>query len=472
LQFYLTAPVRNPENNDRKIFLLHSSFLDAITSMNVSLLRALNFSFFLAVCLIDAKANWPQWRGPGGLGVSDEKDAPTTWSPTNKVLWETPIPGRGLSSPVVWEDRIFLTSAIEGGVIAGAKALPHKFNGEDFVHPESVGADRTHRLIVLCLDAKSGRILWERTAYEGRVHDARHRAGSFASLTPVTDGKHVFAFFGGEGLYAYDFEGRQIWKQSIGALATLGLGPGASPVLYENAVIVQCDQDNGEGSFLAAFDKESGKERWRKGRNVAVSWATPIIVKHGSRVELITSGNQSIISYNPTTGEEWWHINGLEGNAVPSPVAGHGLAILTTGYPQKKTLAIQLGASGDLGETNHVAWSYAKGSGYVPSPILYGDYLYLMTDSGLLTCLDAKTGEVQYEGARLPESARFVASPVAVDGQLLLTSEKGDTFVIKAGKTHEVVRKNSVGEPVSASPAIADGKVYLRGLTNLFGIGG
>lgn len=428
------------------------------------------FILLIAGC-VHVRANWPQWRGPDGLGVSDAKGVPTEWSPTNNVRWKTPIPGRGLSSPVVWEDRIFLTSAIEGDAIPGAKAVPHKLDGEDFVHPESVGADRRQRLIVLCLDTKSGKVLWERTAYEGRVFDARHRAGSFASLTPVTDGKHVFAFFGGEGLYAYDFEGRQVWKQSIGGLATLGLGPGASPVLHGTVVIVQCDQDNGEGSFIAAFDKESGKERWRKDRNVAVSWATPIIVRHGNRAELIASGNQAIISYNPATGEEWWRIKGLEGNAVPSPVSGHGLAILTTGYPQKKTLAIELGASGDLGETNNVAWSYIKGSGYVPSPILYGEYFYLMTDSGLLTCLDAKTGEVQYEGARLPEAARFVASPVAVDGHLWLTSEKGDTFVIKAGKTHEVARKNSVGEPVSASPAIADGKIYVRGLTNLFGIG-
>jgi outer membrane protein assembly factor BamB len=419
-----------------------------------------------------AEARWPGWRGPGGQGVASATGLPTEWSETKNVAWKTPIPGRGHSSPVVWGDRIFLTTAIEGEVVPGAKAVTHVEDGKEFVHPDAVGADRKHKFEVLAIDARTGRILWEKVAYEGTPYDSAHRKASFASPTAVTDGERVYAFFGAEGLYAYDFAGTLQWKAEIGGVAAMGVGYGTSPVLHKGLVIVQCDEDTGAKSFVAAFDARTGKEAWRTPRKVQVSWATPVIVRAGQRDELVTAGNEWLIAYDPATGKELWRAKGLESNAVPSPVVGKDLVVLTAGYPAKKAVAIKPGGSGDITGSDRILWTYEKSTAYVPSPILYGDYLYLVTDKGLITCLDARTGAVKYEGGRPPVPATFMASPVAVDGKILLPSQDGDVFVIKAGPTHEVLRTNSLGEPISASPAIAGGRIYIRGEKTLFAIGG
>ena len=421
---------------------------------------------------VAAEARWPGWRGPGGQGVASATGLPTEWSATKNVAWKTPIPGRGHSSPVVWGDRIFLTTAIEGEVVPGAKAVTHMDEGKEFVHPDAVGADRKHKFEVLAIDAKTGKILWEKVAFEGTPYDSAHRKASFASPTAATDGERVYAFFGAEGLYAYDYEGKLAWKASLGSIAAMGVGYGTSPVLHEGLVIIQCDEDSGEKSFIVAFDARTGKEAWRTPRKVQVSWATPVVVPAGSRDELVTVGNEWLIAYDPATGKELWRARGLESNAVPSPVAGKDLVILTSGYPAKKAIAIKPGGTGDVTGTDRILWTYDKGTAYVPSPILYGDFVYLVTDKGLITCLDAKTGAVKYEGGRPPVPATFMASPVALDGKILLASQDGDVFVIKAGPAHQVLGTNSLGEPISASPAIANGRLYIRGEKTLFAIGG
>jgi outer membrane protein assembly factor BamB len=416
--------------------------------------------------------NWPQWRGPEGLGVSPETDLPWQWTASENVAWKTAIPGRGHSSPVVWGDRVFLTTAIEGDVVPGKKAVTHTIDGQEFIHPDSVGADRKHALKVLAIDADSGRILWERTAWEGVPWDARHRKASFASPTPVTDGRAVYAFFGSEGLYAYDFEGKQLWKSDLGGIATLGVGVGTSPVPYRDLVILQCDEDNGEKSFITALDRKSGKPVWRVARKVQVSWATPIVVHAGGRDELVTAGTEAVIAYDPTTGKELWRSKGLDSNAVPSPVAGPDVVVVSAGYPAKVAVGIKPGGSGDLTGTPRILWTYNKGTAYVPSPILYEGYVYLMTDKGLVTCLDARTGEVKYEGARTPMPGSFTASPVAFDGKILIFSEDGDTHVIKAGPRHEVLRTNVLAEPIYASPALSQGRLFIRGAQHLYCIRG
>ncbi|HEV2800534.1 MAG TPA: PQQ-binding-like beta-propeller repeat protein [Pyrinomonadaceae bacterium] len=413
--------------------------------------------------------NWPQWRGPEGQGISTETGLPTEWSATKNIKWKTPITGRGHSSPIVWGKRIFLTSAIEGEVIPGTKpGVTHKMaDGSDFVHPDAVGADRKHTFKVISLDRETGKVLWERVAYEGAVSDSRHKKASFASSTPATDGKYVFAFFGTEGLYAYDFNGKLIWKQNLGKLGTASVGYGVSPILYQNLVIMQCDE-SGMQSFIAAYDKKTGKEVWRVPRKVDVTWSTPVLVRTPKRTELIASAAEAIIAYDPLTGKELWRHKGLESNAVNTPVVSGDLVVITSGYPAKVALAIRAGGSGDITGTPQLVWKYNKGTAYVPSPILYGDYLYLMTGNGSLTGLDAKTGKVLYEAARVPKPAAFMASPVAFEDKLLLTSEEGDTYVIKAGAKHEVIRTNSLGEPVYASPAIADEKLFIRGEKHLY----
>ncbi|HXQ74044.1 MAG TPA: PQQ-binding-like beta-propeller repeat protein, partial [Pyrinomonadaceae bacterium] len=387
------------------------------------------------------------------------------------IKWKAAIPGRGHSSPIVWGNRIFVTTAVEGDVVPGAKAVKHMAGDKEFLHPDSIGADKKHQFKVIALNRETGKIVWEALAWEGTPYDNRHRKSSYAASTPATDGKMVYAFFGTEGLYAYDFNGKLAWKAQLGNLGTVGMGTGTSPILFNNLVIVQCDEDNGEASFIVALDKKTGKEAWRTPRKVQVSWSTPLLVKTATRSELITSGTETVISYDPATGKELWHHKGVESNAIPSPVANNEMVFLVAGFPAKVAMAIKLGGSGDLTGTPSVPWKYAKGTAYVPSPILYGDYLYLTTDRGILTCIDAKTGEVKYEGGRIPIPATFTASPVAFEGKILMTSEDGDTFIVKAGPKHEVLATNSVGEPVYASPAIADGRIFIRGEKNLYCIG-
>ena len=431
---------------------------------------------FASLSLLAAKVsagNWPQWRGPDGSGISNEKNLPSEWSPSKNIKCKTAIDGRAHSSPIVWGNKVFLTTAIEGEPVPGAKAVKHVLEGDkEFIHPDSIGADRKHTFKVICLDRETGKIIWQANAWEGTPYDNRHRKSSYAASTPATDGKLIYAFFGTEGLYAYDFKGKLAWKAQLGNLATVGMGTGTSPILFNNLVILQCDEDNGQASFIVALDKTTGKEVWKTPRKVQVSWSTPLLVRGPNRAELIASGTEAVIAYDPATGKELWRHKGLESNAIPSPVANNEMVYLVAGYPAKLAMAIRLGQTGDLTGSPNVPWKYTKGTAYVPSPILYGDYLYLTTDRGILTAIDAKTGEVKYEGGRIPIPATFTASPVAFEGKILMTSEDGDTFIVKSGPKHEVLGTNSIGEPVYASPAIADGRIFIRGEKNLYCIGG
>jgi outer membrane protein assembly factor BamB len=352
--------------------------------------------------------------------------------------------------------------------VPGHRAVKHRQGKEeDWIHPDSVAADRKHTFKVIALEAASGKMLWERTAYEGPVYDARHRRSSFAGPTPVTDGTMVYAYFGPEGLYAYDSKGNLAWK-AVAPFATLGLGTGTSPVLHQNLVIIQRDEDNGDHSALVAYDKKTGKEVWNTKRSIEITWSTPVLVQAGGRSELVTNGSEHIIAYDPASGKELWRTTGVQSNAIHTPLVGQGLVIVTAGYPVKKVIAIR---PGTVPDGQRVAWEYSRGTGYVLSNILYGDYLYLFTDNGIVTCLDPRTGTVKYEGGRIPVPARFMGSPVAFDGLVAMTSEEGDTFMLKAGPTHEIVRTNSVDEAVFSSPAIANGRIYIRGDKHLFAIG-
>ena len=415
-----------------------------------------------------AEDNWPQWRGPGGLGIA-EGDYPDTWSATENIVWKTEIAGRGHSSPVVWGDRIFLTTSIRGGEIPGRTAPDHL--GFDlkpgYLHPDSMGVDYAHTLEVLAVDAVSGGIVWERTVHEGPVYDNRHRKNTYASATVVTDGRMVYASFESEGLYAFDMDGNLEWKASFGGMAKAGLGPGTSPILFGDLLILQGDQEMGAGSFIAALDRTTGQQVWRTDRTNRRSWATPLLVRAGDRTELLASGAEAVIAYDPATGAELWQTDGTSSHPIPSIVAGGGLAFATAGSQRKVALAIRVGPGHD---EDRIAWRYDKGTAYVPSPILYGDYLYLMNDRGMVTCLDARTGAVVYEGGRVPVPATFTASPVAFGGKILLTSEDGDTFVMRAGPKHEIIRTNSLDEPVYASPALANGVIFIRGERHLFAV--
>ena len=418
------------------------------------------------------EANWPQWRGPDSNGVSYETNLPATWSNTDNVLWKTAIPGWGHSSPIVWGNRIFLTTAIEGEVIPGAKAPVHMVEGKPWSHPQAGGADRKHTLKVIAIDRDTGKILWDKTAYEGTVYDSRHAKASFASPTPVTDGKLVYAYFGTEGMYAYDFNGNLKWKADMPKIGTVSVGIGTSPVLHGDNVFLLCDNEDGDDSALIALDKKTGKEAWRVSRKgIEISWATPIVVRANGRDELITSGNQFLIAYDPKSGKELWRSEGLGSNAIPSSVSGGDMVYIFAGYPKKKVLAVKPGASGNITGTPNIVWTYDRGVAYVASPVLYNGFLYLVSDKGIITCLDAKTGEVKYQDGRPPAAANYMASLVAADGRILQFSEDGDTFMVKAGPTHEITARNTIGEAIYATPAIAGGRIYIRGAQHLFAIG-
>jgi outer membrane protein assembly factor BamB len=444
-------------------------------------LRSLRLSRLLIVALavsaastLDA-ANWPQWRGPQGQGVSSETALPLEWSPTSHVAWKAPIAGRGHSAPVVWGERVFLTTAVEDDLVPGHKAPEHVVGGTPFVHPDSVGVDRTNTLKVIALDVKTGKVIWEQVAYDGPMFDNRHKRSSYASTTPVTDGQRVYVHFGPEGVYAYDVGGTLAWKTNVGRIKTLGLGVGSSPVLYRDLLILQCDDDGGADSFIVGLDKQTGKEVWRTKRDVQISWSTPVLVDvpagggGAAQTELVTNGSEWIIANDPTTGIESWRTAGVRSNAIHTPLIGEGLVIATAGFPARRVIAIRPGGA-TMTDAERIAWTYDKGTAYVVSPILYRGIVYLLNDGGVVTALNAMTGKVIYEGGRIPKPATFMGSPVAFGDHVLLTSEEGETFFVKAGAAHEITRSNSVDEPVYSTLALANGRIYIRGERHLFAI--
>ncbi len=370
---------------------------------------------------------------------------------------------------MVWADRIFLTTAVEGEVIPGAKAPAHRMGGEEFKHPDAVGADRRHTLEVIAIDRGTGVVAWSKVAYDGPMYDDRHKMSSFASPTIATDGDHVFAYFGSPGLYVYDLAGNQLWTRDVGDIKTIGMGVGTSPVLAAGRVFIQADEDEGKESFLVALDAKDGKEAWRVERPIQASWTTPVMVEDSAGVaQLIAAGNEQIIAYDPASGRELWKIDGLASNAIHVPLHADGMVFVTAGYPDKVLKALELQ---DGGKPPRVAWTHNKGIAYVPSNLLYEGRVYLTNDQGVLTCLDAKTGELIYEGGRAPAQGHYMASLVAVSGKILMINRDGDGGWVKTGLVHEVLAQNSVDEPVYATPAIVGDRIYVRGEKHLFAIG-
>lgn len=437
--------------------------------------RANRTSALAALCLAaassgagqDRQAAWPQWRGPGGQAQA-ESDAPLRWSAEKNVVWKQAIEGRGHSSPIVVGDLIFLTSAISGEEVSGHQAIVHFIGSEEFLHPDSLGADRRLDVLLLALDRHNGSLRWRRVVRAGALpYDNRHRIGSYANPTPASDGERVVAWFGTQGLHAFALDGGPLWSQDFGGVGTMGMGVATSPVLVaaSELVVVQNDVEGGKGSFIAALDISTGVLRWRVERTQPAGWATPIVVGAAEDDSLIVAmGVDEIVAYQAETGKERWRVEGLGGNAAPSPVAsGDGLVFAVTGYPRKNILALDL-------EDGSLRWDYRKGQGYVPSPVFHRGVLYLVSDGGILTALDGPSGEVIYEGGRMPLPSRFFSSPVVAGERLYLTSEDGDTHVVRSGPQFEVLATNSLDEPVMASPAIVDGTIYLRAAEHLYAI--
>jgi outer membrane protein assembly factor BamB len=413
-----------------------------------------------------AAEDWPGWRGPTQNGISPLKNFPLTWSDTENVAWKAPLIGKGLSSPVISGHRVFLTADVIGAPVEGYVAPKHKAFGRPFRNPDSVPANNKHALHVLCFDTDSGKQLWDRVVYDGMMYDEVHKTSNYALATPATDGKFVYAGFGAEGFYKLDFAGNVVWKGDLGKIDTVGLGYGSSPVLFEDKLIALADQDDGDHSFIAALSTADGKVVWKTPRAVPGTFTTPVLIDIDGKKQLVVDA-PTVLAYDPHDGKELWHSEGAPGVVVHTPVWGLGMFIASVGYPGKQVLGIRLNPA--AGE-ERVAWKYTKGTSYVPSPLLYEDYLYLLTDAGLMTCMNPRTGEVLYEGKRFPTPGKFTSSMVAFDGKILVTSDDGDTYVVKAGLDHEILGKNSLNAPVQTSLALAGDSVYIRSEEALYRI--
>ncbi|MFQ5462319.1 MAG: PQQ-binding-like beta-propeller repeat protein [Phycisphaerae bacterium] len=400
---------------------------------------------------------WPQFRGPLGTGVAPHGHPPIAWSETNNIRWKTPIPGLGHSSPIVWGDRIFLTTAIPFG-----DALPGD-HGEAHGAHNNVPPARRQAFVVLAVNRRDGRVLWQKTVRKQRPHESTHESGTWASNSPVTDGTHVFAYFGSHGLYCLDFEGALIWQTDVGTMHTKhGHGEGSSPALHGDTIVVNFDHEG--QSFVIAIDKRTGKQRWRVQRDEGTSWSTPLVVDLDGRPQVIVAATRRVRAYDLLTGRVVWECGGLSGNVVASPVAADGIVYVTNSYETREMLAIRLaGAHGDITNTDAVVWSRHRHTPYVPSPLLYGDKLYFLKHyQGFLTCVQAKTGANLFGPERLQGIANVYASIAAAADRVYVVSRNGNTAVISGG-TFRLIALNHLDDSFSASPAMVDHELFLRG---------
>lgn len=398
----------------------------------------------------DRDTNWPHWRGPSENGIA-KSAALVQWGAEN-IRWKLEIPGRGHSTPVVWGDLLFVTTAIP---TAGA--------------PSATGE---HRLELMCIDRRSGKLVWRETVNTVTPHEGYHaRYGSFASNSPITDGKRVYASFGSRGLYAYDLKGKRVWQYDPKVQMHMrnAFGEGVAPVLHGDRLLVIYDQE--AGSFLAAVDKNTGKELWRKQRDEVSNWAEPLVVEHGGKKQIVVAAPKKVRSYDFSTGELVWECAGLGLNTIPIPVHANGIVYVMSGFRDPNLLAIKLGRTGDLTGTDAVIWQNNRGNSYTASPLLKDGRLFFITDSGMVSCLSAATGEPFFRQVRLPKSYNFKASPVLAGDKVYLASEEGDVIVLNWSEKMEVAATNTFpDEFFVSSPVVVDGTIYLRGRNTLYAV--
>lgn len=441
---------------------------------------------------------WPQWRGPNANGVAPAASPPLEWSESENVAWKVAIPGRGSASPIVWDDRIFVLTAVpsSGGSDASApepvEVSPRSsamvgmepFESEWPLaagtpqrrqqRPRQRGGGVTlspHEFRVYAIARATGGVLWEVTAARETPHEGRQPNNSFASASAVTDGEIVLAYFGSRGLFCYDLDGTLQWQKDLGDMRTRsGFGEGSSPTLFGNVVTVTWDHEG--QSFIVALDKRTGSELWRQNRDEPTTWATPLIVEHEGRTQVITGGTNRVRSYDLASGELIWEGKGLTPNAIPSPVFGNGIVYLTSGYRGNALQAINLSlAQGDIGSSGALLWEHNRDTPYVSSPLLYDGTLYfLKSNSGILSAFDVATGQPHYGPVRLQGISEVYASPVGAAGRVYILGRDGNALVIRNSAELEVLAQNSLDDGFDASPAVVGDEIYLRGYRYLYRI--
>ncbi len=444
------------------------------------MLRPSAFFAFAAGCLVvlttlapnpvpaseSPAGEWPQWRGPLSTGVSPDAAPPTAWNETNHVRWKIEVPGKGHSSPIVAGNRVYLTSAIPVG-----EALPPVYDRAPGTH-DNVPVTHRHQFVVIAVNRADGHIAWKTQVKEELPHEGGHATGSLASNSPTTDGERIYAFFGSRGLYCLDLEGHIVWSKDLGRMNTLHAhGEGSSPVLYQDWLILCWDHEG--DSFLTALDKRTGAERWKVSRDEKTAWATPLIVNHAGKTQIVASATKRVRGYDLTTGSLLWECAGLTDNVVSSPIYSQGLIIAGNSYYRQAMVAIRLdGASGDVSQTDHVAWRLNRLTPYVSSPLLYDQTLYFLRhNQNVLSRLDPVTGKPRGEPLRLDAIGDFIfASPVGAANRIYIAARDGTTVVISHGDENRVLAANRLDESFSATPALAGKDLFLRGERFLYRI--
>lgn len=406
----------------------------------------------LCVAKVPAEANWPTWRGPEFNGIEEGCDPPTTWSETDNIRWKVPIPGSGCSSPVIWGRKLFLQAAVP---VPGVDGVP---------------ADtQNHRLVLLCLDREDGSILWEHTIRTVVPHEKFNPRGSLASASPVTDGQHVWASFGSNGLYCFDLEGTPVWKAELPVTKmNLNNGEGSSPALAGDALIVVSDHEG--DSVINAFEKSTGNVLWKKPRDEGSPWATPLPIKTGDGYQVVTSGVKLIRSYKVSNGDLLWWCSGLMPDTIPSPVFADGMVFCMNGYNDPRLLAISLGGTGDLTGSERIVWTLNEATPCVPSPLVYGKRVYLLDDQRpVLSCFDSRSGAPHYKKFRLSGlRTEVLSSPVAAAGRIYILDQKGNAVVLRDGEAPDIAATNHLDDEFASSPAVVADALYLRGKRFLY----
>ncbi len=410
--------------------------------------------------------NWHQWRGPTANGVSESADPPITWGENENVKWKVAIEGNGTSTPIIWDDKVFVLTAIKTGEKDTSIPDPQdqpKTNFFDIKRPNEV-----HAFVVLCLDRDTGQELWRDTAATKIPHEGAHNDNDFASASPITDGNRIYCWFGSAGLYCYSLSGQKLWGRDLGEVPVgSSLGEGCSPVLYDDKLVIVRDH-NGQSS-IAVLDATTGETLWQQDREEGNAWATPLVVRHSGKTQVITAASNFVRSYDLNTGELIWQCSGLTGNATPCPVLDGDYVICMSGYQGYAAMAIPLTETGDLSGSEKIRWSISRGTPYIPSPILYDGLLFFsQSNQSILTCLDSATGEIAFGPERIGDLSNIYASPVGAAGRVYTTGRGGNTLVIKRSPRLEVLSTNQLEERFDASAAVAGKQLFLRGAKHLY----